>query len=244
MIVLYCLLGLLALIVLLLFVPIKVRIKVSDKQELSVRVSAATFPIFTQPEKKKAFRMRDYSPAAIDKRKRKQERALAKAKRKQAAKKKATQPSASRTKQTTSQKIAKLTDTLSLVFSLVEKLHGRLLGATHIHLHRLILRIGSSDAAKTAVLYGAICPTLSGLLALLHEKTNLHLHHPQKFSVEPDFVNNTFYAELDLTVQLRVRHAIALTLSALVHLIKHKQARRAAPSAPTSPTPQAQTNAH
>ena len=94
-----------------------------------------------------------------------------------------------------------------------------------MHLYALNLRIGTGDAAKTALLYGAVCPAVSALLQAIHECSNLHLHHPKRMSVQPDFVNDTIHVEVDIALQLRVHHLLSLGLSGLIHIIRHKQSR-------------------
>lgn len=225
MIALYILLGLLALVLLLLFLPIDVQLRVTQSNTFSCRIKAAVFPVFTHPAKKKAFHPRAYSPRAVKKREKKAARALARKQKKQ-AKKQVSRKASSTPTPGAAQKIKQLTELLSLITSLLEHLHERLLHATHIHLYRLQLRIGSDDAAKTALLYGAICPAIRGMMMILHEKTNLHVHHPKQIAVLPDFVHDTFDLELDATIRLRVHHAISLAIAALIHILKYKSSRR------------------
>ncbi|MBQ7337696.1 MAG: DUF2953 domain-containing protein [Clostridia bacterium] len=226
MIFLYILLGLIALMILLLLVPIKVRLRVREDGALQVRAYASVIPVYTQPPKEKPFRVRDYTPRAMAKKEKKKARMLAR-QRKKVAKRTAKKPQAPVKKPTLTlkQKVAKLTDTLSLITSLIDALHERLFRSTHIHVHRLAIRIGTDDAAKTALLYGVICPAAELLLEALHHSANLHLHHPEQMSVQPDFVNNTFHIELDIRLQMRVVHALSLGLRALIHIISHKQSR-------------------
>ena len=221
MIVLYCLLALTALITLLLLVPVRVRLKVDENGALSVRVQAARISVYRHPSKSKEINLRRYSPRAIAKRQKKQ----AKLRKKKTAKKAALPQATVKKKATLSQKVKKLTDTLSLITSLIDALHEKAFRAAHIHLYALTVRIGTSDAAKTALLYGAVCPAVSALLQTIHECSNLHLHHPKRMSVQPDFVHETFHVEIDLALQLRVHHLLALGLRAISHISQHKQAR-------------------
>lgn len=224
MIVLYCILALLALILLLLLVPVRVRLRVDEAGELSVRVYTARIPIFRHPGKQETPKLKDYSPRAIAKRQKKQQKKQARLQKK-AAKKAAPTRMTQKAKPTLSQKIKKLTDTLSLITSLIDTLHEKAFRAAHLHLYALIICIGTGDAAKTALLYGAVCPAASALLQAIHEHSNLHLHHPKRMCVQPDFVNDTIHVEIDIALQMRVHHLLSLGLSGLIHIIKHKQSR-------------------
>ncbi len=233
MIFLYILLGLIALILLLLCVPVKVRLRLDENGALKIRVSAALFPVVDVPSKPKRFRQRDYSPRAIAKRERKLAKKAERDSRKKAKKRpKTTQPTESKKKPTLSQRVTKLTDTLSLFTSLIDALHGKLFRSTHVHIRKLSIRVGTEDAAKTALLYGVICPAARGLLEAINECSNLHLYHPEQMRVLPDFAANTFSAELDISISLRIFHALSLGIDALKHVIRHKQskARRLPPT--------------
>ena len=224
MIFLYILLGIVALILLLLCVPVKVRLRLKEDGSLRVDVKAAIFPVFRHPPKPSRFRPQDYSPRAIAKREQRLAKKAARRKKKQAKK----QPSAKQTaeqkpKQTLSQKVAKLSDTLSLVTSLIDALHGKLFRSTHVRIRRLSICIATGDAAKTALLYGAICPAARLLLEAIDECSNLHLHHPEQLRVYPDFTGDRISAVLDIGISLHVFHALSLGLDALMHLIRHKQ---------------------
>ena len=239
MIVLYCLLALAALIILLLLTPVRVRLRVDETGGLTVRVHTAHIPIFRHPAKQKAPKIKDYSPRAIKKRQKKQARKQARLQKKQTAKKAAFAHAASRGKRTLAQKVQKLTDTLSLITSLIDALHEKAFRAAHVHLYALQLRIGTGDAARTALLYGVICPAASALLQAIHQCSNLHVHHPKRMCVQPDFVNDTFHVEIDIALQLRVHHLLSLGLGALIHIIKHKQSisHRKSPAALSASVP-------
>lgn len=222
MIVLYILLGLVALILLLLCLPLKVRLQLREDGGLKVCAKVAFFPLFQHPPKEMPFRKKDYSPRAIAKRERKRAKKAACDRKRKQVPSQADQP---KKKPTLSQRISKLTDTLSLITSLIEALHGRLFRSAHVHLYRFFIRIGTGDAAKTALLYGALCPAARILLESINECSNLHLHHPNQLRVYPDFTGENFSAELDICITLRVFHALSLVIDALKHLTLHKQSK-------------------
>ncbi len=239
MIVLYILLGLLALVLLLLLQPIRLCLQLDESGSLRIHASLSFVALFRQPAKEKPFRLRRYSQRALNRREKKQVKKQARQAKKQ-AKKAAKRPPTKTPSQppTLRQRITKLTDTLSLVTSLIDTLHERLFRATHIHVHRLSVRVGSDDAAKTALLYGAICPSVALLFGVLQEKSNLHLHHPETIRVIPDFTHEGFSAELDIRIHMRVWHAVSLGLRSLVHIITHKARKRSPQTTARSPQPQ------
>jgi hypothetical protein len=186
MIFLYILLGLIALIAFLLLLPLKVRVLLDENGKLAVRVWISFVALLTHPAKERSFRPEDYSPRAIAKRERRQAKQYERQQKKKAKRKqKASAHVEKKAPATLSQKINKLTDTISFVTSLLRKLQEKFLRSVHIHLHEFSIRVGSDDAAKTALLFGVISPAAAALLTALSEFTNLHLHHPEKICVAP-----------------------------------------------------------
>ena len=237
MIFLYIFLSLIAIVLLLLLLPIRLHLTLTDGGDLRVRASLSILSLYRHPEKETPFRLAKYSPRAIAARQRKEQRRLKKQQKKAAKKpiQKKTTPAKAPSLRT---KINKITQTLSLISSLIDALHERLFRATHVHVYRLVVHVGSDDAAKTALLYGVVCPAATLLLETLHQCTNLHVHHPTQMQIAPDFTSDRFRAELDLRLDLRVVHALTLGIRALMHIIRHKQTKRTpATTSLSTPTP-------
>lgn len=227
MIVLYVLLALALAIVLLLCLPIRLLLQLDESGNLRVRAKLSVLSLFTHPSPAPRFSIRRYSPRALARRQRRETRRLKKKQAKLAKRKKAAAPASNATKPkpTLKQRVSKLKDTLSLVTSLIDVLHERLFRATHIHVHKLSITVGADDAAATALLYGALSASLNLLIEVLHQTIHLHMHHPENMHLQPDFLNKGIRAELDIRIHMRVYHALALGLRALIHYFKHKTAR-------------------
>ncbi len=128
----------------------------------------------------------------------------------------------------------KLVLTRGMASALIRKTHKKLrLVAARLH-----IRVASNDAAKTAVLYGVVCQSLSYLLAALDRVTKLKAAEPE-VSVVADFLSEKPSADVKLIFSVRVWGAIViLVTTALAHLrtkqhlkTENKQKQKAAAKA-------------
>ena len=237
------LLGFLLLIILLLLCPVRLRIALHGEGEISIRAQALCFALFRYPKKKKPFRQKDYSPRALARRQRKLERTQAKQQKK--LQKKQSRAAAKKRKPTAtgsgaSKKKSTLPEKLKLIGSLLREIPGPLFRYARIDLVALDVRIATGDAATTALAYGAACPAASYLLEGLHEFSNLHIHHPDRICVAPDFEAQKTSATLDLRLRLLLWQLLAVGLKTIVRLnaptAGHtKRTKRPTPHTTTTP---------
>ena len=108
---------------------------------------------------------------------------------------------------------------------LVRALTAVLIKKTHKHLRlhaaKLHIRVATGDAAKTAILYGAVSGTLSYILALLDKVTKLKASVPD-VDVFPDFLGERPSAEVKIVFSLRVWGAFAILFGAVLAYFKVK----------------------
>lgn len=115
-----------------------------------------------------------------------------------------------------------LTEKLILVRGLTAAVIRKTGRKLRLHAARLHVRVATGDAAKTAVLYGAVCQTLSYLLAGLDRVTRLKAAEPD-VSVTADYLAEKPSADIKLEFSIRVWGAVAILLSAALAFLRTKQ---------------------
>lgn len=199
---------------------------------VKARVLFLSFPI-TPKKPKKAPNPDKYSPdryrkmlaKAQKKADRKQQKSDRKAEKK---KKKNADPDTTLVKVGGSKKGKKkknVEDVLGLVGQVLGALQG--LGKSfgkHLRIDavRMKITVASEDAAKTALLYAAVCESVACFLELLSTITNFKAKHREQISVEPDFLSEKSTADIHLVFRLRVWHVLAMLFSALVGFIRKR----------------------
>lgn len=118
-----------------------------------------------------------------------------------------------------------VSDILELVRQILAAVKGllRSFGA-HLQIEAVRLRItvASGDAAKTALLYGAVCQSVACILEILSNVTNFKAKDREQITVDADFLGEKSAADLYLIFRLRVWHVFAMLFSALGGFIREK----------------------
>ncbi len=195
---LYILGGLIALIALILFLPIRIKILVDDQQGLVIEVRILGYLYERIPEKERRVRLSDYSPRAMERRRKKEQKKLSKHAKKSPVK--AEQPSASLFSMP--KKTAPLGDQLRFAGEFIRVALRRTLSHARIHVKQVMLTVASDDAAKTALLYGAASTALAGLAEVLDTYSNLRIRHAERFGVVADFTSEQCRAQVDIVAHL------------------------------------------
>ncbi len=195
---LYILGGLIALIALILFLPIRIKILVDDQQGLVIEVRILGYLYERIPEKIKRVRLSDYSPRAMERRRKKEQKKSSKKAKKVPLK--TEQPSASLFSMPG--KKAPLGDQLRFAAEFIRVALKRTLSHARIHVKEVMLTIATDDAAKSALLCGAASSALAALVEVLDTYSHLHIHHPEKFGVVADFTSEQCHARIDITAHL------------------------------------------
>ena len=205
----------LILLVLLLF--LKVRLCLIYEDDFSVKVKVLIFNIPLFPQKKKKTKTRAYSKKALQK---KQDRLNKKAEKKK--KKQKPEPPADPAEEKS--KSEKLKDILGLIKMVLENVmspFGRYLKVEIIKMH---ITVGNDDPAKTAVMYGGICQAASYVIELLSNLTNVDVKRKNSIDIRPDFFEGKTTAKINITLGLRVWHALSLAIKFFMGYLKHKGA--------------------
>ncbi len=240
MTVLWVLLGILGALILLLvtlltFGKANVRIVCRDDVHMTLRIAFVRIPLYRGKKKptqslsectdpKKALR------DEINRRKKaekEQKKALRKQKRKE---KRKARKEAKRQKSGGSQggilKDLTLADKLRTVKSLLRILYRSTNGRITLHIKRLHLVVATNDAAKTALLYGALTASVSGLLYWLDQHYMKLEYEENSVSSRADFSSERTTFDLDISASLHLRNALRLLKNLLpVYLQARKTAR-------------------
>lgn len=213
------------LVLALLLLRVRVLVLCSDTVKLQIRILCFHLTLFPR----KAPNPRKFSPEALRK---KEEKAKRKAARKaaKAAKKRKTRETPA--KKSTGVKNAHAGGMeLREKIGLVQKLLVALLRATDKHLYlkaaRLHIRVATGDAAKTAVLYGAVSGALAGILALLDRVTVLRAKPPE-VAVYADYLSERSCADIRLVFSMRLGGALLSLFSVAMAFLRTRRAQKRA----------------
>lgn len=207
----------------LLFLRVRVLLLCTDTVKLQLRILCFRLTLFP----KKPPSPHSFSPEALRKKERKAKRKAAKKAAKAAKKQNAKER---RTTKETGAKSAHTGDMeLCEKLELIQKLLVALLRATDKHLRlraaRLHIRVATGDAAKTAVLYGAVSGALSGVLALLDRVTVLRAKPPE-VAVYADYLSEHSRADIRLVFSMRLGGALLSLFSVAMAFFRTRRAQK------------------
>jgi hypothetical protein len=154
---LYIVLGVIAVILLLLLIPIRLSLVFKDRLSLTLSYLFFRFPLYPNEKRVKPS---DYTPRKLRKKKRK-------LRKKRLIEKAAAAHKAKKPKMTLEKRLRQL----RLILSVLKGVYENILSAVHLRVKRLFVTVATDDAAKTAILYGVAAQSTSYLLALLSSYT-------------------------------------------------------------------------
>ena len=163
-------------------------------------------PLFRSPERERPVRLRNYSPRAMRRKAKKQARKAARKKPPKAA----AHPQAPK-------KEASLSEKISFVSDVARNIFVRTLSHARVKIFRLAVTVGSSDAAKTALLYGAVSPAVAFLLETLEQFSHLKVASGAPVGVQADFTAERCRVDLHLRFRLRIVHLLDILIRTLLH---------------------------
>ncbi len=107
-----------------------------------------------------------------------------------------------------------LLDTLSYIKELLEDIPARFLRHLKVKLSRVIVTVGSDDAAKTAILYGAVSQTVAYIVEFLDHMSRLKYAPDAEVAVNADFLSEKSSADIKISFAIRAWHILDLMLAA------------------------------
>ena len=220
------LLGILLFLILLLWIPLRVSVRYTTDGTFRFLFRAAGIPLFRWPKPKQPFRPRHYSPAAVARRERKElkkrKKIHARAEREKKKKKKSTAATTS----PPSQEKPSLSSQIGGLASLITDAVRRTLGHVRFDVRRLSVTVATSDAAKTALLYGAISSSVAFLLEALNQSSHLHFHGSGPYGVGADFSGTQTQVDIQLSATIRIWHLVDIGCHALIHFLRLQTQKR------------------
>lgn len=199
-------------IVFILILPVTLSLKLDESGQLRLRLHILGIPLYRSPKRQKRVRLSHYSKRAMARRKKKEERRQ---------KKKAKRCEESGASPTPPPDKAPLIDKISFITDLATALLRRSLSHARVRVDCLTVTVGSSDAAKTAILCGVISPALAFLLETLEQFSHLHISPNTLVGVAPDFTSEHTQADIRLHFRLHVVHLADIALHTLVHILRN-----------------------
>lgn len=197
---------------LLLILLLRVKISVISKGEdvrLYLRILGIPIKLFPKKPKKEKIRLKDYTPRGLRRaQKKKDKKAL-----KEALKEK---------HEVSEEEKPPLSETVSTVTALVKKIITRFFRHLRIDVTKIAISVGTPDAAKTGILYGAVCQGVAYLMEILDKITNVKKTRKTEVSVSADFVSGKTRADINLSFSLTVWQALDILTGAVIEYIKNK----------------------
>lgn len=111
---------------------------------------------------------------------------------------------------------------VNTILAVVKKLLASFGKHLKIKTVRLRITVATEDAAKTAVVYGAVCQAVSYIMELLYNITGFTVSKSGEVTVEPDFTAEKSSADIKVVFKLRVWHVLAMLAAGALAFIKKK----------------------
>ena len=220
MIALFILLAIAITVFLVLMLNCGLRIRYQN-EDWSACLTICGIPILRYPKKPKKVKISDYTPRKIKKRreklKRRQER-LNQKKQEQKNKK-----ASAKSKKEEPKKEPSLIEKIGAIRRLLVPLAQHGIKRVRIVADRVRIVVSSDDAAKTAILYGAITAATASLFELLNQFKRVDRHKNSELSVIADFTSGECSVDIDILLSLRLWQLIEILLKAFIAYAKSKE---------------------
>ena len=109
-----------------------------------------------------------------------------------------------------------LVENIKLIAQLVSSLLHFCAPYMRVKLANLHIKVASSDAAKTAILYGAVSAATACLIDNIDEFTKLHKLKRKSVIIEPDFLSDRTEAKINISLSISVFGAIATAIKMIL----------------------------
>ena len=195
---------------LLLSTKIILRIKYEDKLVAYIRILFIKIPLYPKKDKKKRY------PHSMSKRKAKKIKdSLNKKKKKKPKKEKKGK------KEPEKKDKNDILSIISIITSFVKHFLKKFVGSARIKVARLHVTVATDEAAKTAVMYGAVSQSVNVLFPMLEGIKNFKkLPKENELSVKPNFLSEKSTVKADVTLYVRVGGALKAIIGAAAKAFK------------------------
>lgn len=219
LIVLLCIGGLILLLLLLLFFGVaKVRLTCTKKPRVVISILGIRRTVLSDKDpkdtKKELSTCRD-PEAALRREMRRQKRLAAKEekKRRRAAEKAAQK--AQKKKAGATRPAPNLKENLDMILAVLKKLYQLTRGKMKVRVKRLVISVGTEDAAKTAMLYGATVASVAAIIEFIERKFTRIRRRPGEMQVRADYVSGKTKAEIDIICSIPLYRALIIGVTML-----------------------------
>ena len=218
--------GLLLLLLLLLLLGhARVRIRCPGKAlRVTLSVCGLPFTLLSDAEKEIPDpKDLEHPEALLRRERRRQRRAEKRAEKKRLrAREKAAKRAEQKRAREKGQPTPNLKEKLEMILALLQLLYRETGGKLRLRVRRLHLWVGTDDAAKTAILYGAILQSATYLLQWIDTHLLRIDRREGAMTVEPDFVSGKCHADIDLTCSIRLYTALVIGVRMLLAFQREK----------------------
>jgi hypothetical protein len=167
----------------------------------------------------------EHPEALLRRERRRQRRAEKRAEKKRLrAREKAAKRAEQKRTQRNDQPSPNLKEKLEMILALLQLLYRETGGKLRLRVRRLHLWVGTDDAAKTAILYGAVLQSATYLLQWIDTHLLRIDRRDGAMTVEPDFVSGKCHADIDLTCSIRLYTALVIGIRMLLAFQREKAA--------------------
>ncbi len=208
-------------VLLVALLSVRGRVVVEYGETLSVRVTILGVTLFCRPKKKKKVNVDDYTPRKLARLRRREAAKQARRAKKQAKKnqrKQKKQQSAS----PAPEKKKGLVDNLGVIRQLLTVVFSRFTHHVKLRATRIIIKVATDDAAKTAILFGAVNQAVAAIIEILDSAGKLQGLKSSRILVAPDFTAEKTSADIHIVLSLRVWHMLDILLRAAWRFVKRK----------------------
>lgn len=193
----YIILGIVLFFALILSLPVGINIRYREELSLYLKILFVKIKIYPQDKKKK----------------------IKKSSKKD---KKAQTRTSTELKEKKSEGGESLTSAIRLITEILATFFKAFAKRLHVRLAKIHIKVATSDAARTAILYGAVCGALACLTDLLNEITNLDGSPRYSITVCTDYLTERCEADIDISLSISVFGALTVLAKTLFKYIKLK----------------------
>lgn len=113
-------------------------------------------------------------------------------------------------------KLRSIRDILSIMS---ESFHKHL----HVKLSKINVQVATGDAAKTAILYGAVSTAVACIIDIIDSIANLKSLKKSSVSVEPDFLSDKTHLDIKIHLYISIGGAIKVLLKSFIKYYSLKE---------------------
>ena len=192
---------------------IRAEVVISYAEEFGLTVRIAGIPIRILPSRPKKVRLKDYTPAAMEKKRRKAEKkekskaekkAKKERKKEKDKQKKAEAEKAGKAKKKKKMSVKDIEKIIRLITSVVKTAVTRFAKSLRIRVARLHVGVATGDAAQTAVMYGAVTQAVSYLAYLLDSTSTLRYPQKSDVCIYADFLSEKPVLDIEIGLSICV----------------------------------------